>query len=233
MGKPKEMLERIYVFDNGRGVVKIGRSRQVERRKRTLETQSGANAIKFYCTPPCSNGSEIEKECHKIFCDFRVCGEWFCCSFEDAKNIAKQVFYRLGKQEEESEEERSQKDQNMKKFFDEVCGLYQNGFFQYNMLPLSERLDFDRWNPTKDDEEDALKLLLNDYKADLEITDGDYAQEYIALYNAIKKDGLLSHKKEFQEHIASYYYAVEGDYIERYGRDSDISTWIEKTIIRK
>lgn len=231
MGKPKEMFEQIYVFDNGRGIVKIGRSRQVERRKRTLETQSGAKAIKFYCTLPCSNGSEIERECHKIFSDFRVCGEWFCCSFEDAKNVAKQVFYKFGKHEEESEEERFQKEQNIQKFFDEVCKPHWNGFSQDDMVPLSERLHFDKWNPTKEDEGRALDLLLSDYYADLELTDGDYAQEYIALYNAIKRDGLLAHKNEFQEHIASYYYAVGGDYLERYGKDSDISAWIEKTII--
>lgn len=229
--KLKSEFESIYVFDNGRGIVKIGRSKEVPRRKRTLETQSGADAVNFFCTEPCSNGHEIEKLCHLALSDSRVNGEWFSCSFEEAKKAVIEIFHNSAKFDELSVEEIAEAEQSRTEFMRRIVSGFYRVLLEDDEELLSERLNFDKWAPSKEDEENALKLLLHDYEADIECTDGDFAQEYIDLYNAIKKDGLLAHKRDFQDHIAESYYAVDGDYIERYGEDSEISLWIEKTIL--
>lgn len=53
-------------------LIKIGKSRDPDKRIRTLSTQSGAILITLLVID-----KDIESDLHKRFCEFRVCGEWF------------------------------------------------------------------------------------------------------------------------------------------------------------
>lgn len=58
--------------------VKIGKSIQVEKRVRTLKTQSGANLEVLAVIP-----KDIEAMLHRQFCELRTVGEWF----DDSKGL--------------------------------------------------------------------------------------------------------------------------------------------------
>lgn len=58
--------------------VKIGKSIQVEKRIRTLKTQSGANLEVLAVIP-----KDIEAMLHRQFCELRTVGEWF----DDSKGL--------------------------------------------------------------------------------------------------------------------------------------------------
>lgn len=84
----------VYVFQNGDGIVKIGRTKSPEKRKKTIESMSGGAATNYYITEICGNCSQIESITHNRLKNKRRYGEWFLCGFEDAVLLVKDVFQK-------------------------------------------------------------------------------------------------------------------------------------------
>ena len=76
--------------------MKIGVSQEFERRKRTLETQSGFNMKTYFHTDWVSNYSQIEKSSHDFFKSRHVLGEWFNILFDEAVEFVKRVHAEIG-----------------------------------------------------------------------------------------------------------------------------------------
>ncbi|MCU4630522.1 GIY-YIG nuclease family protein [Acinetobacter variabilis] len=72
------ICQTYIVRKQGTHEVKIGKSIHVEKRIRTLETQSGANLEVLAIIP-----KDIEAMLHKQFCELRTVGEWF----DDSKGL--------------------------------------------------------------------------------------------------------------------------------------------------
>lgn len=72
---------RIYVMGNPDiGMIKIGFSRNPEKRLKTIQQASGIKLNFFYVSPPIvtvRKTLEIEKDLHKSLADFKLTGEWF------------------------------------------------------------------------------------------------------------------------------------------------------------
>lgn len=89
-------MKRVYVLESENGLVKIGVSGEFDRRKRTLETQSGFSMKNHFCTEWVSNYSEIERDSHKVFQLSRASGEWFNIPFEKAVETVKNICAEIG-----------------------------------------------------------------------------------------------------------------------------------------
>lgn len=75
----KSVICKTYIIRKiGTTEVKIGKSIQVEKRIRTLKTQSGANLEVLAVIP-----KDIEAMLHRQFCELRTVGEWF----DDSKGL--------------------------------------------------------------------------------------------------------------------------------------------------
>jgi hypothetical protein len=77
----------VYVLLMSNNTVKIGRSKEFEKRKRTIETSSGLTVLKNYHTEllDFNDACEIENNCHRYYKDNKVKGEFFHIDFEEAK----------------------------------------------------------------------------------------------------------------------------------------------------
>lgn len=82
----------IYIMQSENGEIKIGVSKNVEQRKRSIENNRMISVTRFYKTKPCSNAFDIEKLMHERFKDFRIRGEWFSCDMESAISVLDRVF---------------------------------------------------------------------------------------------------------------------------------------------
>lgn len=82
----------IYVVENEHGAVKIGVSQNVSGRIKVLSKQGGFKPINVYHTKMCSNGYEIENKIHKRLEAYRIDGEWFKLSFNDAVKVVTDIF---------------------------------------------------------------------------------------------------------------------------------------------
>ena len=72
-GREDRRVRKTYIVCHPlSNLIKIGRSVDPEGRIRNLSMQSGAILKTLLIIE-----SDIERELHKRFCDFRVCGEWF------------------------------------------------------------------------------------------------------------------------------------------------------------
>lgn len=85
-------MKHIYIFNAENGECKIGVSKNVEVRKRTIELQGGKKITNVFYTPQCSNGFEIEALLHKYYKDKRMFGEWFDIDFNEAVCTLKKTF---------------------------------------------------------------------------------------------------------------------------------------------
>ena len=66
----------VYVIQDGTGLCKIGRARNVEKRIRSLSTGSSSD-LTLVASWPCDDASEHEATMHESYSDLRVRGEWF------------------------------------------------------------------------------------------------------------------------------------------------------------
>lgn len=89
-------MKRVYVLESESGLVKIGVSCEFDRRKRTIETQSGFNMKNYFHTDWVSNYSQIEKASHDAFRCSRVLGEWFTVPFSEAVGTVKNICAEMG-----------------------------------------------------------------------------------------------------------------------------------------
>lgn len=110
-----EPNQQVYVLERNDNNVKIGVSKNINLRKRTIETQGGFVATRFFSGEKLSNGYQVECRVHEKLSAFRRIGEWFNISFEAAvetvietekeigekvtkraKPVRKSVFHSLG-----------------------------------------------------------------------------------------------------------------------------------------
>ena len=84
----------VYLVRNdNNGMIKIGRSRAVEKRLKTLQT-SNPFPLSLILTISTNNAPQVESNLHKIFRHKRVYGEWFNLSDQDidlAFNLKQQI----------------------------------------------------------------------------------------------------------------------------------------------
>lgn len=83
--------KNIYAMKSDDGYVKIGISKNPEKRAKSLENRKFKVVDVFY-TEPCSNPYTIERICHEKLSSKRVFGEWFNVDFEKAKEVVSQTF---------------------------------------------------------------------------------------------------------------------------------------------
>ena len=79
-------LKCVYVFEMSNNTVKIGYTQNVRKRMQTIISSSGLEIVNAYCTKFIDSETAylIEQTCHANFDTWRVRGEFFCVSFEDA-----------------------------------------------------------------------------------------------------------------------------------------------------
>lgn len=82
----------IYIMESNGGEIKIGISKNVKKRKKSIENSGMIRIINVYKTIPCSNPYEIERLMHKHFENFRICGEWFLCDMGAAIYVLEKNF---------------------------------------------------------------------------------------------------------------------------------------------
>lgn len=87
----------VYIMQSDSGQIKIGISKNVKKRKKSLENSGFMKITNYYKTRPCSNPFEIERAMHKHFEKFRLRGEWFSCEAGDAITVLDNVFSEMAK----------------------------------------------------------------------------------------------------------------------------------------
>lgn len=93
MQKP---MHQVYVIEQRPNFCKVGVSSEFKRRKRTIETQGGFDAIRSYSSAKVSNGGETEREAHRLLPHYRDTGEWFAIPFEFAVCAVKKAIRSVG-----------------------------------------------------------------------------------------------------------------------------------------
>ncbi|MGL5934159.1 MAG: GIY-YIG nuclease family protein [Cetobacterium sp.] len=84
----------VYCIENSFGYVKIGKSRNLERRYKSISSTGGVKLNKKFSVESCGS---LEREAHEHFKDKKYVGEWFDIDFEEAvefltKNAKEEVF---------------------------------------------------------------------------------------------------------------------------------------------
>lgn len=77
-----------YIFKDNSGFYKIGKSKKVEERLKSLQTGNPTISI------IASYKGDFENELHRIYSRQKVKGEWFCLSKQDLDNIRKMIKQR-------------------------------------------------------------------------------------------------------------------------------------------
>ena len=82
----------VYVFQMSDGsivIVKIGQSKNADKRKAEVERHTKKTVENMYCTPllPRKVARLIEKACHEIFSSSKLGGEFFSVKFEEACKV--------------------------------------------------------------------------------------------------------------------------------------------------
>lgn len=89
--------KHVYVLENSDGDIKIGVSKSIDVRKRTIENQTGKMIINVFTTDLCSNSYSIERELHKHYQSKKIYGEWFHVSYQEAVDLIKEIFNKRAK----------------------------------------------------------------------------------------------------------------------------------------
>lgn len=86
---PEQKEHVVYVLQMENGTVKIGRSKQLEKRKKVLENSSGLKIINEWCTKKMfrQDASKLETKAHKHFSLNKKRSEYFCIDFYEAVNF--------------------------------------------------------------------------------------------------------------------------------------------------
>lgn len=79
-----------YVMKNENGLVKIGISKDVDVRQKTLEHSSGYEIVEIFYTKPMRKANIVEKELHNFFQKSRKLGEWFYVDYDEAVQKTKE-----------------------------------------------------------------------------------------------------------------------------------------------
>ena len=76
----------IYALEMNNKTVKIGKTRNFERRMNTIASSSGLEVVNYYHTEYVHHtiAAKIERACHETFDTFRIKGEFFDITFKEA-----------------------------------------------------------------------------------------------------------------------------------------------------
>ena len=74
----------LYVLEFTNGTVKIGITKEKERRMKAISSASGMDLVRSFFTEKIDNVQNLETELHRHFSDARLNGEFFDISFEEA-----------------------------------------------------------------------------------------------------------------------------------------------------
>ncbi len=208
--------KHIYVIENSEHRVKIGISKNVKQRFRTLETQSSYEIINSFYTDKCSNSRELESQCHKHFKDFRICGEWFNIPFE----VAKEYVGSLNLEFDFMSEEESTK--KIEEFSRQLFQKGLQGCYKFSYLGKAYRLNR---NKVKEYDKEILAeidALIEDFKQDGEFEiSGDY-EELKNNYNKTKDINLLI--DEYIHHVIDW---LPSDIIDEICNDAETKFYSE------
>jgi len=94
-------MSYLYVAENDFGLVKIGVSKDVIARKKSLESASGVPVQIRAAHGPFGNAYELERKLHKIFAETRKVGEWFKEDPYEVCRMAKSISTQFGEAEKE------------------------------------------------------------------------------------------------------------------------------------
>ncbi len=72
-----ESKKSVYVLVDDTDIIKIGITKNFNKRLQTIKSASGRNIIDYYCTSAQLGAAGIEKALHNKFSDHRINGEWF------------------------------------------------------------------------------------------------------------------------------------------------------------
>lgn len=82
----------VYAFENENGLIKIGTTINPYAREYQITSMSGYIIKKTYCSPKCWNPYKIESIVHGMLKDKRKIGEWFNCTFNEAKSSIETIY---------------------------------------------------------------------------------------------------------------------------------------------
>lgn len=145
-------MKSVYVMKSSDGSVKIGVSKNVEKRKKTLESTFGITMLEMYNTELCSNSYEIESLMHDMFSDFKIHGEWFCVDYRKAVLSLRDLFKKAEILEEES------KNDGMVDYIKQILGDCISEREKYILL-LEKRVEM--LEGIVDDEESLIEKLFS------------------------------------------------------------------------
>lgn len=81
---PSLKKKYLYVLEFTNGTVKIGITKEKERRMKAISSASGMDITRSYFTGKINNVQNLETELHKHFKDKRLNGEFFSINFDEA-----------------------------------------------------------------------------------------------------------------------------------------------------
>lgn len=84
ISKPSLKNKYLYVLEFTNGTVKIGITKEKERRMKAISSASGMNITRSYFTGKIDNVHELETELHRHFKEKRLNGEFFNIGFDEA-----------------------------------------------------------------------------------------------------------------------------------------------------
>ncbi len=82
--RPSLKNKYLYVLEFTNGTVKIGITKEKERRMQAISSASGMDITRSYFTGKIDNVQSLETELHRHFKDSRLNGEFFNISFDEA-----------------------------------------------------------------------------------------------------------------------------------------------------
>ena len=95
--KPTQKDKYLYVLEFCNGTVKIGITKEKEKRMKAISSASGMNILRSYFTEKIDNVQNLEAELHRYFKDNRLNGEFFSISFEEAvSEVIKRTIHQIG-----------------------------------------------------------------------------------------------------------------------------------------
>ena len=77
------------------GYIKVGITKDINKRQRTLELQSGSSLTLIYITEPINRYRTIEHSFKQFYCRYKQQGEWFSITETDAKNTLQFILQNL------------------------------------------------------------------------------------------------------------------------------------------
>jgi predicted GIY-YIG superfamily endonuclease len=89
-------MKVVYLLLNkDTGYIKVGVTKDINKRRRTLELQGGSSLVLIYVTELINRYSVIEHSFKQFYKRYQQQGEWFCISEADAKNTLQFILQNL------------------------------------------------------------------------------------------------------------------------------------------